>query len=339
MNNLTIIDQYSKNLCCYAATIEVCETCNWKCKHCYLPEHNNKGIPHDMFIKILLELKKLGVFELVLTGGEIFTRKDILEIIEYGRKLGFHIVLLTNCSLITEEIIQKLLSLNVTTIETTIFSLNPKIHDAFVGSDGALESSLKSILRMKELNFRLKVKTIIMNFNYDEYKSIEKFCIENHIDYLFTPDVYKKNDGDLLPLDLRVSDNQLKEIICHIDKNNGYVYENDNNDSYVCKSTRYSLFIDSNGNIQPCGNYKHYIGNISQGIETIWNNSSTLHKIQNAKYKDVDKCKKCDKKSNCSVCFGIIQNYGDSICRYVPLESDCKIAKIRNNICMKRKIL
>lgn len=336
---MTIIDQYSKNTCCYSVTIELCESCNWKCKHCYLPKHKHKGIGYDSLIKLLHELRKIGVFELVLTGGEIFTRPDIIEIIEFGRKLGFHIILLTNCSLITEDIIQKLLSLNVTTIETTIFSLDSNIHDGFVESSGALHRSLKAVLRMKELNFRVKVKTIIMNFNYDEYIDIENFCIEHHIDYLLTPDVYKKNNGDLFPLDLRVSDKQLEEIINHIDKNNGYVYENDNNDSYVCKSTRYSLFIDSRGNIQPCGNYKYYIGNITQGIENVWNNSSILHKIQDTKYKDVYICKKCNKKENCSVCFGIIQDYSNSICRYVPLESDCKIAKIRNNISRKRKML
>lgn len=69
MNDMTIIDQYSKNTCCYSVTIELCESCNWKCKHCYLPKHQHKGIGYDSLIKLLHELRKIGVFELVLTGG------------------------------------------------------------------------------------------------------------------------------------------------------------------------------------------------------------------------------------------------------------------------------
>ena len=336
MVNETIIDQYSKNLSCYSATIEVCETCNWDCKHCYLPKHFDKGMNFNMLTKLMVDLRELGVFELVLTGGEIFTRKDLIDIVEFGRKLGFHIILLTNCSMITEDIIQKLLALNVTSIETTMFSLNSKIHDSFVGVDGALEKSLKAIIRMKELNFKVKVKTIVMDFNYDGYKDIEEFCKSHGIDCLLTPDVYKKNNGDEFPLDLRIKEKQLVEIINHIDKNFGYVYENDNIDNFVCKSTRYSLFIDSKGNIQPCGNYKYYIGNINEGIKNIWEKSEELHKIQNIKYKNVDKCKTCNKISNCSVCFGIIQNYNKSICTYVPLKTDCKIAEIKNNISKKK---
>lgn len=58
-----------------------------RCEHCYIPEHNNSGFEHDRIINLLYELRELGVFNVSFTGGEIFLREDILEIISVARKL------------------------------------------------------------------------------------------------------------------------------------------------------------------------------------------------------------------------------------------------------------
>ena len=88
--------------------MELTTLCNFKCKHCFLEKHTNPGLSTQEIIKIIDELRNFGVYELQFTGGEIFTRKDIMEIIRYARKLKFKVSLLTNVSLISEEIIYEL---------------------------------------------------------------------------------------------------------------------------------------------------------------------------------------------------------------------------------------
>lgn len=328
----SVIDKYRDKCICYSATIELCNTCNWECEHCYIPVHKNKGLSFKNVVNILEQLRKMGVFEIAFTGGEIFTRNDTLDIIMYARKLGFAVTLLTNCSLITERDIEVLEKINVKRIETTIFSMNDEIHDRFVHCKGGLKNTIHAIEKMKLRKFEIKVKTIVMQFNFNECQQIKEYCDKNHFEFLITPDVYIKNNGDEFPLRLRLNESQLKKYYYQYCNNGGYVYKDDNLDSFVCKSTRYSLFIDCNGNIQPCGNYKFILGSYTDGIQKIWDESDELDIIQNIKYRDVEKCLMCKLIPNCSVCFGIIQNYKSDLKKYVPLDTDCAIANIRKRI-------
>lgn len=87
------------------ATIELLTLCNWRCKHCYLPSHDDYGLSLQQITSIFKELRELNTFELTLTGGEIFIRKDIMDILKIARSLGFNLQLFTNVSLLNREII------------------------------------------------------------------------------------------------------------------------------------------------------------------------------------------------------------------------------------------
>lgn len=120
----------NKNL--FSAQIEVTTNCNWRCRHCYLPAYDNYGMTRENISDIFAQLRKMGTFEITLTGGEIFTRSDILDIISEARELGFRVILLTNISLLNEDIIKKLQELYIAKISCTVFSLNEEIHDFIV---------------------------------------------------------------------------------------------------------------------------------------------------------------------------------------------------------------
>ncbi|GAB6190211.1 hypothetical protein JCM30566_19540 [Marinitoga arctica] len=109
------------------ATIEILTLCNLKCIHCYIAEHNNIGLEYDFLIDLFAQLKELGTFELVLTGGEIFLRSDIIDIIKKARNMGFRITSLSNATIIDDYQIQSLSDLYITEFSTTIFSLDEKL--------------------------------------------------------------------------------------------------------------------------------------------------------------------------------------------------------------------
>lgn len=52
----------------------------------------------------------MGVFELTLTGGEIFCGPDIMEIIAKARSMFFKVILFTKVSLLDEDKIRMLLN-------------------------------------------------------------------------------------------------------------------------------------------------------------------------------------------------------------------------------------
>lgn len=119
-----------KNRNLVSAVIELCAKCNCKCKHCYFPSHESLGLPKEKIFNIFDQLRKLGCFEITLTGGEMFCRNDIMDIIRKSSEMHFNTVLYSNVSLLNEEKIKKLSELYIKEISCTIFSLDEDIHDS-----------------------------------------------------------------------------------------------------------------------------------------------------------------------------------------------------------------
>ncbi len=76
-------------------SIEVTRRCPLECQHCYnnLPMGDQDARSREMtteeHFRMLDELVEMGCFWLLYTGGEIFARRDFLEIYTYAKQKGF----------------------------------------------------------------------------------------------------------------------------------------------------------------------------------------------------------------------------------------------------------
>lgn len=104
----TIVRLAQKRRFPYRVTMELLTACNYCCKHCYLPEHNNFGMDYINIISTLIQLREMGTLSLVLTGGEIFLRNDIMKIIREARHMGFSVTIFSNASTLNKEVIREL---------------------------------------------------------------------------------------------------------------------------------------------------------------------------------------------------------------------------------------
>ena len=75
--------------------IEVTRRCPLECAHCYnnLPMADmaarRRELTYEEHCRILDELAEMGTLWLLFTGGEIFARRDFLEIYTYAKRKGF----------------------------------------------------------------------------------------------------------------------------------------------------------------------------------------------------------------------------------------------------------
>ena len=70
--------------------------CNEHCIHCYLDQEDHGEMNTAEIKGVLDQLAAAGVFFLVFSGGEIFLRTDLFELIEHARSLMFCVKLKTN---------------------------------------------------------------------------------------------------------------------------------------------------------------------------------------------------------------------------------------------------
>lgn len=298
-----LIETYENKTSIFSVMIELCTVCNWDCKYCYITAHDNYGLKQHELKSFLYELRKTGCFQVTFTGGEIFLRKDIWEIIEYSRRLGFEVLLYTNLSVLDDKDICRLRELNVALVSCSLFSLDEKINSEFVKFDGSVELVKRNLLFAKKIGLNVELKVMLMNFNYASKETIINFCEKNDINLKFDYIIFPKRQYGSELNEFYLSKENLKEVIKFDDHQHKKIFNNENN-RYICSSTRTSLFIDSNGDVFPCLNLDINIGNIKKNsLFEIWNNKK-LKFIQNLK-KSSNKCLLCNKNKYCQKCIGL----------------------------------
>lgn len=287
--------------------IELNSSCNWRCKHCYIDDFNNQSkLSLSVLDKLFIDLRELGVVDMLFTGGEIFLRDDIIDVLKLARSYFFNVSLFTNVSLLDENLIKSLKDLYIDNISCTLFSMNPEIHDNISQSKGSLLKTLKNLDILKKYNMSVQVKHIITKLNQFEYKEIADYCTEMGFNFLATTSIFPKRDKDRSPLNLKVDEDYLDKNLANIDYYRGYSSQEKNTELYVCNATRYSLSILANGDILPCNNLYKAIGNIlDDDIKKVWKNSEYLNWVQSLQWKDLKQCNSCESSKYCIRCGGI----------------------------------
>ncbi len=82
---------------------------------------------------------------LTISGGEPMLRKDIFPIIRRARELTFNVKLKTNAILIKEKEAALIRDLGVDTVQISIYSHRPEVHDAITKVTGSLQRSIAAI--------------------------------------------------------------------------------------------------------------------------------------------------------------------------------------------------
>lgn len=294
----------------YLARIELTTKCNFRCKHCFIDDFGKAGLSKEEIFMLLDNLRKFGVYAVEFTGGEIFTRPDIMEIIRYARKLKFSVSLLSNLYLLTDEIIDELTSLSIEAISTTLFSMSDEINDKITCHRNSASKVIDNLLKLAKSNISIEVKTIVMSDNAGEYRAIQEFCNQNGFCYLATEGIFPEMNGNEAPRKLAMTLEQLRNCIYDLDTIRfGGLYKKDkSDDTPICCELHYSLFIGADGECYPCNLWFKKLGNIrsyNYDISLLWN-SPILLQVRQMTWKDLKKCSHCKNSAYCIRCTGIV---------------------------------
>ncbi len=90
----------------YFFVISPTMACNLRCYGCYAGEYTKEGLPYSVLQRVLNEARSLGIHFIVISGGEPFIRKDLLDLLEEFDDIYFQIY--TNGTLIDAEMAKKL---------------------------------------------------------------------------------------------------------------------------------------------------------------------------------------------------------------------------------------
>jgi MoaA/NifB/PqqE/SkfB family radical SAM enzyme len=188
--------------------------CNFKCLHCYLDyPHTGKELSFAEIHAILKQLAKAGTLYANFTGGEIFMRKDAVDILEAARKLDFAVGLFTNASLITEEIAERISRLHPWRLRVTLYGASEKMYRRVTGKSGMFLRTLKGIRLLIKYKVPLSIGLLIFNFySVEEILAMKKICDGMGVPIQRLDGFKPKLNGDIAPLKYSPSESQLKEF-------------------------------------------------------------------------------------------------------------------------------
>jgi radical SAM protein with 4Fe4S-binding SPASM domain len=287
--------------------------CNERCVHCYL-DHDDHGEMTTAEIKHLLdEMADAGVFILTLSGGEIMLRRDFFEILEHARRLMFCVKLKTNAVLIREREAQRIRDLGVESVQVSIYSHRPEVHDAITLVPGSLKRSLAAIRFLKSQGLKVIIANVLMTENMRDYQGVQALAAELEVECTLDPTVTPMMDGSRSTLALNVEESSLRQIFrdpslvgdieefCAIPAKPG----EDDLEARPCSAGHTACYVSPYGDVYPCVQFPLPTGNVRhQRFVDIWRHSDQMNEVRNIRLKDLS-CSQCTHVTSCSRCPGL----------------------------------
>lgn len=324
----------------FSVLFELTPRCNFNCIHCYLQNsHSFPQLSLDEIKKIIDILYDKSILFLTLTGGEILTRSDFLDIYMYAKRKGFLVELFTNGYLFTDEIIQVLQEYPPLLVDITLYGGTDETYYKVTGVKGALTKVKENCKKLKSANVRFTLKSPIISTTFNEINDMKKIADELGVTFVHTfdiiPTIDKSEDPRTLQLPLSVIlknefDNHFKQIEKG-ERKKGQINYNEiaelaeNDCVYACNVALNSFVIDYNGKMCPCMKLRHKgVMLTDTNYSDIWDSFKIYSSF---KATENYKCKKCASRYYCDICPAEMDFLYDDM-EYRP-DFVCVPAKIR----------
>jgi MoaA/NifB/PqqE/SkfB family radical SAM enzyme len=162
------------------------ERCNSKCVHCDIWKNQyEEPLTTDQWLHTTDELRRwLGPAHLVLTGGEVFLRRDALQIISHAAEKGMVCEVLTNGLLCEREYCEALVRAGVDQVTISLDGVTPETHFAVRRVPGMYEKivrmvdDLDHIRRVSNSRLKILLKMVLMRPNFREAAAIADWVKE-----------------------------------------------------------------------------------------------------------------------------------------------------------------
>jgi radical SAM protein with 4Fe4S-binding SPASM domain len=293
--------------------IDLTMRCNERCIHCYRVIERRPELTTDEMKALLNDVARAGTLYLTFSGGEVFLRRDLLELIEHARRLHFDVRLKSNALLITRAKADRLRTLGVRQVDISIYSADPAVHDWVTKVPGSLDRTLDGAALLRDAGITVKFNCPLMKQNVGQYSEIRALADRLGVLCGFDPMITAKNDGDMSPVALRITRKDLirvlqdptlspdvgKEEACEPDGVRSDL------DDIPCGASHNACYISAYGDVMPCVAMPIACGNVrDEPFAEIWHRSPEMQRVRSIRIRDLHTCSTCSASRFCSRCPG-----------------------------------
>ena len=155
---------------------ETTHACDLACLHCRAsadPLPARDELTPNEGLDLVKQVKDLGVPILIFSGGDPLKRKDLTDLISYGKSLGLRVGTIPAVTpLLTKEKIYELKNAGLDQIAFSLDAATADVHDSFRRVDGVFRQTLESIRIAKEAGLAVQVNSLVNIHNQEHFDEL-----------------------------------------------------------------------------------------------------------------------------------------------------------------------
>lgn len=162
--------------------LEVTKRCNlncmfcynvWKCRHDYPKGEGTTQTLRKIIERLYEDARPKFI---TVSGGEPLLRNDLLEIVKDVDSFGMRWNLLTNGTLLTEQLTKEFVDSGVSLFEVLLLSSKPENHNKLTRVK-SFEKTIDGILNIKRNGGKFVISFVATKINIEAVKSVAEFAI------------------------------------------------------------------------------------------------------------------------------------------------------------------
>lgn len=303
--------------------INVTRRCNLSCRHCYADagdKWSNKEMTTEQIKKVIYDIAynyAASVIDkrILLSGGEPFLRKDIIEIIKYIKSINATPLVNTNALLIDEKMMDTLKECGAELL-VSLDGAKKENHE-FIRGIGTYDKTIEKIKLLKKHNVITKLSMTLHSGNIEDLKDFFELAEQLEADGIAVNILNILERADKCNIK-RVPLKQVNAIIRELSKKSSKAFQYASMTDFAnmgaillmnwkfvyCGVGAASLVIDYDGSVYPCYNNMRKdtkLGNILyDDMLQIWRNSDKLKELRRLHVDNFgEKCRMCPVKYYC----------------------------------------
>jgi AdoMet-dependent heme synthase len=240
--------------------------------------------------------------------------------------------------MIHESEAARIRDIGVQSVQISIYSHRPEVHDAITLVPGSLKRSLDAACFLKAQGLRVIFANVLMVHNLQDYQGVRALAEEMGIECTLDPTITPMMDGDRSVLNLGIRQDSLREVfrdkvlIGDVDEFCTIAAPEDENAlaALPCSAGHTACYVSPYGDVFPCVQFPLPTGNVrSQKFLDIWRYSDRMNEVRSIRLKDLTTCTSCSHVTGCSRCPGLAFMEGNM---RGPSSLDCEKSFARTGV-------
>lgn len=293
------------------------EQCNLKCLHCYQENHIPVQLSYAELLSILDQyrelLKKLDVRgHINLTGGEPLCSPHFYKLLEEFKKDSdlYSFSILTNGTLITEEVAEKISSYNPEYVQVSLEG-GRRMND-YIRGKGVYKKVGQAVKFLKKYGIFVSVSFTATKLNYRQFPRVVRFAKRHGVDNIWSDRFIPL--GDEKDTDLQMTKEETSEYLqimaeerfmlkkakskTNIAMYRALQFQMTNDYAYRCTAGDSLLTVMENGDLVPCRRMPIVVGNLLQeNMYDLYMNNQVLKDLRQQTIPD--DCQDCEHARYC----------------------------------------